>query len=196
MTFTTLEKAHTCFIEIKKSKFIAKASPIDSVASAMKFIEENKDLDATHNTWAYKLGREYRFNDDGEVGGTAGKPILNAIERQELDKVVVMVIRYYGGTKLGVGGLLRAYGGAASECLKDAIKLVVKPKTIVLIKISFDLLGVAYKIFDKFNLTKLNENYKADGVELTSEIEVDKLELFKKNLRDSSLGKALVKSDL
>ncbi|CAM5191071.1 YigZ family protein [Oligella ureolytica] len=66
--------------------------------------------------------RDYRFNDDGEPGGTAGRPILAAIEGRDLTNIVVLVIRYYGGIKLGTGGLVRAYGGTAAKCLHDCAK--------------------------------------------------------------------------
>src|SRR5690625_735670 len=79
--------------EIKKSRFIAIARPADTVAQAMAFIEERSVPDARHNCWAYKIGDNYRFSDDGEPGGTAGRPILQAIEGQECDFVAVLVIR-------------------------------------------------------------------------------------------------------
>ncbi|RMS63569.1 Thymidylate synthase [Pseudomonas syringae pv. aceris] len=87
--------------EIRKSRFITLAAPIASPADAQAFIEQHSDLNATHNCWAWKLGGQYRSNDDGEPGGTAGRPILAAIEAQEFDQVVVLVIRWYGGIQLG-----------------------------------------------------------------------------------------------
>lgn len=107
---------------IKKSLFIVQAAPVFTTAEALQFIETHSKADATHNCWAYRIGGEYRFNDDGEPGGTAGRPILAAIEGRELNNIVVLVIRYYGGTKLGTGGLVRAYGGTAAKCLHDAPK--------------------------------------------------------------------------
>ena len=82
----------------------------------MRFFAANSDPEATHNCWAYKIGQEYRFNDDGEPGGTAGRPILQAIEGQGMDRVAVLVVRWFGGVKLGAGGLVRAYGGCAANC--------------------------------------------------------------------------------
>ena len=76
--------------EIRKSRFITLAAPISSAAEAQAFIEQNSDLNATHNCWAWKLADQYRSNDDGEPGGTAGRPILAAIEAQEFDQVVVL----------------------------------------------------------------------------------------------------------
>ncbi|MGU7895871.1 IMPACT family protein, partial [Escherichia coli] len=87
---------------------------------ALAFLEAQREPQATHNCYAYKLGNLYRFFDDGEPTGTAGKPILHAIEAQGLDRVVVLVVRYFGGIKLGAGGLVRAYGGVAAEALRRA----------------------------------------------------------------------------
>ncbi len=83
-------------------------------------MQQISNTTATHNCWAYRIGQDYRFNDDGEPGGTAGRPILQAIEGQGVDRVVVVVTRWYGGIKLGAGGLARAYGGTAAECLRLA----------------------------------------------------------------------------
>ncbi len=89
----------------------------------MVFIKHQQDLQASHNCWAWRYGAEYRFSDDAEPAGTAGKPILLAIDGQACDRVVVLVTRWFGGTKLGTGGLMRAYGGAAAKCLHQAEKI-------------------------------------------------------------------------
>jgi len=127
MTFTLTDEA-SCEEEVRKSRFLALAAPVSSVEAALAFIERGRVPTATHNCWAWKLGNQYRFNDDGEPGGTAGRPILAAIEGQDCDQVVVVVIRWYGGIKLGTGGLVRAYGGCAARCLQQADKqpLVVR----------------------------------------------------------------------
>jgi len=109
--------------EIRKSRFITLAAPITSAQEAQAFIEQHSDLNATHNCWAWKLADQYRSNDDGEPGGTAGRPILAAIEAQGFDQVVVLVIRWYGGIQLGTGGLARAYGGGANKCLQTAERI-------------------------------------------------------------------------
>ena len=106
--------------EIRKSRFLARAAPVASVAEAQAFIAAASDPGASHNCWAWKVGNQYRFNDDGEPGGSAGRPILAAIEGQAFDQMAVLVIRWYGGIQLGTGGLARAYGGSASKCLQAA----------------------------------------------------------------------------
>lgn len=109
--------------EIKKSRFVAVAAPIDSEAAAKAFVAAQADPGANHNCWAWRLGQTYRFSDDGEPSGTAGKPILQAIDGQNLDRVVVLVTRWFGGVLLGSGGLMRAYGGTAALCLRGAEKV-------------------------------------------------------------------------
>jgi uncharacterized YigZ family protein len=108
--------------EIRKSKFVANAANVASQAAALDFLERISDQNATHNCWAWRIGQRYRFNDDGEPAGTAGKPILQAIDGQSIDNVIVVVTRWFGGIKLGAGGLMRAYGGCAAECLRQAEK--------------------------------------------------------------------------
>ncbi|KRE99545.1 thymidylate synthase [Frateuria sp. Soil773] len=111
--------------EIKKSRFLAQAAPVDTAEQALAFVRAAGDPAATHNCWAYRIGQDYRFNDDGEPGGTAGRPILQAIEGQGIDRAVVLVTRWYGGIKLGAGGLVRAYGGTAAECLRRAARVPI-----------------------------------------------------------------------
>ncbi|KAE9466211.1 hypothetical protein C3L33_01864, partial [Rhododendron williamsianum] len=90
------------------------------------------------------VGDQYRSNDDGEPSGTAGKPIHSAIVSSGVDRVMVVVIRYFGGIKLGTGGLVRAYGGVAAECLKNSTTVLVKSKVQLGMEVPFDLLGVVY----------------------------------------------------
>ena len=97
--------------EIQKSRFIAEAAPVASEEEALAFLAENREPEATHNGYAYKIGLLYRFSDDGEPSGTAGKPILHAIEAQGLDRVAVLVVRYFGGVKLGAAPPPQARAG-------------------------------------------------------------------------------------
>lgn len=106
--------------EIKKSRFMAIAGAVDTDDAAKAFVAAHADPAANHNCWAWRIGQSYRFNDDGEPSGTAGKPILQAIDGRGLDRVVVVVTRWFGGVLLGSGGLIRAYGGTAALCLRHA----------------------------------------------------------------------------
>jgi len=122
---TTLAQPGEYQETIKKSLFLALAAPVADAQAAMDFIASRSDADATHNCWAYRVGDQYRFNDDGEPGGSAGRPILQAIDGQQCDRVAVLVIRWYGGIKLGTGGLVRAYGGCAANCLRLAPRVEI-----------------------------------------------------------------------
>ncbi len=113
-------------IEVKKSRFIARATKVTDRQSALDFVEQAKQdfPDARHHCWAYLLGNptsasSAAANDAGEPSGTAGKPILNVIQHKGIGDVIVVVIRYFGGIKLGVGGLVRAYSGAAESVLSQ-----------------------------------------------------------------------------
>lgn len=118
----TLSEAAASRQDIKKSQFVASAAGVATEEAAKAFLASHADLSANHNCWAWRIGQTYRFSDDGEPSGTAGKPILQAIDGQALDRVVVVVARFFGGILLGSGGLMRAYGGTAALCLRTAGK--------------------------------------------------------------------------
>ncbi|KAG6474433.1 IMPACT family member in pol 5'region-like isoform X1 [Zingiber officinale] len=168
--YTTLSARVSCEREIKKSKFIAIATRISDDRSAQSFLSEFRDPRATHNCWAYKLGDQYRSNDDGEPSGTAGKPIYSAIESSGLDRVMVVVIRHFGGIKLGTGGLVRAYGGVASECLKGAATCLVKPKARIGMEVPFELLGAVYHQLQHFQAEDIKQDYETgnDGTTMVT----------------------------
>uniref|UniRef100_A0A0E0QKA5 Impact N-terminal domain-containing protein n=1 Tax=Oryza rufipogon TaxID=4529 RepID=A0A0E0QKA5_ORYRU len=177
--YTTLVGRVSCEREIKKSKFIAIAAPVPDERAAMSFLNEVSDPRATHNCWAYKLGEQFRYNDDGEPSSTAGKPIYSAIISSGIDMVMVVVIRYFGGIKLGTGGLVRAYGGVASECLKDAPTCLVKPKARVGMEVPFDLLGTVYHQLQHYQAEDIKQDYDTgkDGtVMVMFKLEYEKIE--------------------
>ena len=119
----TLATPATHRTEIRKSVFVANAAPVDRVDAALAWIARVGTRDATHNCWAYRIGAQYRFNDDGEPSGTAGRPILEVLRHHDLDGVLGAVVRYYGGVKLGAGGLVRAYTDAIASALLDAPRI-------------------------------------------------------------------------
>lgn len=104
------------------SRFLALVRPIADVGEAAELLERAKSEhpDATHHCWAYRVGETQRFSDDGEPGGTAGRPMLEVIIKRDLDHVAAVVVRYFGGKKLGAGGLVRAYSGAVAKALDAA----------------------------------------------------------------------------
>lgn len=177
--FTTLQHKVTFEKEIKKSKFIAIAGPISDQNSAMSFLSQVRDPRATHNCWAYKVGDQFRSNDDGEPSGTAGKPIQSAIDSSGIDRVMVVVIRHFGGIKLGTGGLVRAYGGVASECLRNAPTCLVKTKVPMGLEVPFDLIGVLYHQLQSFHVEDIKQDYDTgkDGITMvTFKVDFDQAE--------------------
>jgi uncharacterized YigZ family protein len=123
--FKTIRRRVRTEIKVQGSRFIATAASVSSKQEADRFVEEmRKEFhSATHNCYAYRIGtdtHQFRFNDDGEPAGTAGKPILASIDRLVLTDIVIVVTRYFGGTKLGTGGLARAYAEAAEGVLAGA----------------------------------------------------------------------------
>jgi len=124
-------------VEIKKSRFLAQAAPASSAEAAMAFVDSLRDNGGGHHCWAYRIGQAYRFNDDGEPSSSAGKPILAAIDGQGFNRAVVVVTRWFGGIKLGVGGLIRAYGGTATQCLQQAARQPIVPVTCMTLHCDF-----------------------------------------------------------
>jgi uncharacterized YigZ family protein len=178
--------------DIRKSRFITLAAPIDSTAEAQAFIDQFSDLAASHNCWAWKLGDQYRSSDDGEPGGTAGRPILAAIEAQDCDRVVVLVIRWYGGIQLGTGGLARAYGGSANKCLQQAEKKPLVSRTPYACECTFSELAlVKLRVAEAHGLID-NENYTANGVELQLALVPASVETLTRQLADISRGRLVL----
>ncbi|MBD8571924.1 YigZ family protein [Pseudomonas syringae] len=178
--------------EIRKSRFITLAAPISSPTDAQAFIDQHSDLNATHNCWAWKLGDQYRSNDDGEPGGTAGRPILAAIEAQGFDQVVVLVIRWYGGIQLGTGGLARAYGGGANKCLQQAARVELVNRLPFNLECSFSELAlVKVRLAESGGLVEA-ENFTANGVEMSVAIGPGHVENFQRQLADLSRGRIVL----
>jgi uncharacterized YigZ family protein len=150
---------------IRKSRFLARAGSIAGAADAMAFIAQVSDPAATHNCWAYRLGNEYRFSDDGEPGGTAGKPILQAIEGQACDRVVVVVTRWFGGVKLGTGGLVRAYGGCAAQCLRLADRTELVAYRYARVSCTFAEMPVLRARLGELGVRIEDEAFTAEGVD-------------------------------
>jgi uncharacterized YigZ family protein len=166
MNVSTLEMLWEFSEEIRKSRFHAIAGPIASPEQAQAFLRTHADLQATHNCWAWKLGAQYRSSDDGEPGGTAGRPILAAIETQACDRVMVIVTRWYGGIQLGTGGLARAYGGCANKCLQQAPKRPLVVRTPARCSCAFNELALVRLRVAEAGGEIIGERFDATGVDL------------------------------
>ena len=173
-------------LEIKHSRFIAHAAPVDDGTQALAFLHQVTVPEATHNCWAYRCGGEYRSSDDGEPAGTAGRPILAAIDGQGFDRVMVVVIRWYGGIKLGAGGLVRAYGGTAAECLRAAPRLPLVPLSRIRVRAGFGDLGALHAALAAHDALKRDESFDADGAVLEIELPSEAVDALKTRLRDAT----------
>ncbi|CAO3411560.1 FIG000605: protein co-occurring with transport systems (COG1739) [Azospirillum largimobile] len=179
--------------EIKKSRFLVQAAPADSEEEARRFIAESSMPDAGHNCWALRVGDVYRFSDDGEPGGTAGRPILQAIEGQEMDRVVVVVSRWFGGILLGAGGLVRAYGGTAASCLKAAARDPIVAYATLSVACAFADEARIRSSLGGFPGTRVETTgFTPDGVQLHVTLPRDRADAFIRLVTDISRGQAAV----
>ncbi len=139
MLVYTLSSAVSAELEIRKSRFIAHALPVEDRPAAMAALRclRAEHPAATHVCWALLAGGQAGMSDDGEPSGTAGRPILEVLRHHDLDGVLAVVVRYYGGIKLGAGGLVRAYTEAIAAALLDAVRMERIPQASVLIEISY-----------------------------------------------------------
>lgn len=167
-SYKTILKEGYFLFEEKKSRFIARAKPVLSEQEAIDFIQSIKTScwDATHNCYAYSIDADslyQRYSDDGEPQGTAGLPMLDIIRKKELQNVVVVVTRYFGGTLLGAGGLVRAYSKACAGGLEDGGEILVMPCLKLKIPIEYHLSG-------KLQNMLLNEGFIITQTEYTEEV--------------------------
>ncbi len=167
-TYKTVLKEGQFLLEEKKSRFISRAKPVFTEQEAIDFIQSIKSTcwDATHNCYAYSIETEslyQRYSDDGEPQGTAGLPMLEVIKKKGLQNVVVVVTRYFGGTMLGAGGLVRAYSKACAGGIEDAREIVVKPCHKLKIPIEYHLSG-------KLQNMLINEGFVISETEYTHEV--------------------------
>ncbi|OBY74955.1 MULTISPECIES: IMPACT family protein [Acinetobacter] len=174
--------------EIKKSRFQAIAAVVENEQQVKNFLEEHKDLSTTHQCWAWKIGHQVRFNDDGEPSGTAGRPILATIEGNELTNVIVLVNRWYGGIKLGTGGLVRAYGGCAGQCLLLAEKIeLIEKKEIRFACLFNEWAIIQYELMQQ--QIEYQEQYTETGVVIEARVQVHQIEPLRLKLQDVSRGR-------
>ena len=178
--------------DIKKSRFQAIAVPVANEQDVKDFLEISKDISTTHQCWAWKIGNNVRFNDDGEPSGTAGRPILATIEGNELSNILVLVNRWYGGVKLGTGGLVRAYGGCAGQCLLQAEKIELIEKK----KVSFSCQFNEWTIFQyELNQQQIEfqQDYTATGVDVIALLQIHQIEPLSLKIQDVTRGREQLK---
>ncbi|PWF25261.1 IMPACT family protein [Corticimicrobacter populi] len=190
VTYTLLE-ACTYQEDVRKSRFLGWAAPVASIDEAMAFFAAHSVVDATHNCWAYRIGPLYRFNDDGEPGGTAGRPILQAIEGQGFDNVAVLVVRWFGGVKLGAGGLVRAYSACAANTLRQGKRQEVIPAMQVRCRCLYTDLARVQARLAQAGVRTLDEQFDAEGVQLRLDVPLAVASELAVAVADISRGQAL-----
>ncbi|MBB5702878.1 putative YigZ family protein [Ochrobactrum daejeonense] len=192
----TISRIETYSQEIKKSRFLAIAAPVTSEQAAKDFLQRHSDPTATHNCWAWRMGQNYRFNDAGEPAGTAGKPMLAAIDGQKVDNVVVLVTRWFGGILLGAGGLMRAYGGTAATCLRLAEKTEIIPMIGFALACDFsDHALLKARLNAVENLAIAQENFTGTGVEIAGVMPIAVQEDVARLVTDLTRGKSVIAFD-
>ncbi len=149
-------------IKVKGSRFIAAIFHAETKESAEEqvLILKKTNYNATHNCFAYRIdGNLFRYSDDGEPSGTAGKPILQTIDGQNINEVLCVVTRYFGGTKLGTGGLIRAYSEAAAEALKQ-LRLKVKVRSeLIRLGLHYEQENIIRNLLNEFNGKIVDSDY-------------------------------------
>lgn len=188
-TTTTLACEASLQQEIRRSRFVARAAPVDTAEDAAAFVARVGERDASHNCWAWRIGASYRFSDDGEPGGSAGRPILAAIDGQGLDRVVAVVTRWFGGIKLGVGGLARAYGGCAAECLRLAARRELVERVEVRVRCGFAEAPLLYSRLAEFDAQRLSEQASSDGMSLAVDVPGERIDALASFVRDITRGR-------
>lgn len=176
---------------VNRSRFIGRCFPVDSEEAALCLLGDirKKHWDATHNCFAYRIGENAaaRFSDDGEPGGTAGKPIMDVLTGRELTNVLCVVTRYFGGILLGAGGLVRAYSKSAAEAVAKAGVVSYLPGTILDIPMDYSRYG-ALEGFIRANAEVRNVTF-AQNVVVTVAVEDTNLLKFMKEVTERSDGR-------
>jgi len=172
-TYRTVAEGASASFTVQGSEFVGHVAPADSVTAAEAFVERVRESydDATHNVPAYRIRegdstlgsgllREHS-SDDGEPSGSAGKPVLNVLQGREVENVVCVVTRYYGGTNLGVGGLVRAYGRATKEALDAAGVIEERPHERATVTVAYDDSGTVRGVLESESV-EFDATYEAD----------------------------------
>ncbi|MBP2623430.1 YigZ family protein [Streptococcus oricebi] len=193
MDYKTIKQDGRVQEEIKRSRFICSVKRVTSEQEAREFIAaiKKEHYRATHNCSAFIVGEKAqikRSSDDGEPSGTAGVPILTVLEKQDLTNICVVVTRYFGGIKLGAGGLIRAYAGSASLALKELGLVQVKEQVGLLLSLSYSQYQELANFLKQENLEEHEPEF-TDKVTCSLFVNPDQEEALKANLIDFFQGK-------
>ena len=183
--YFTIDKEYESVTVIERSKFICRIKPISDEKSAKNYLTEiiKKETGATHNCYASVLEGEtvFKFSDDGEPHGTAGQPMLEVLKGNGLKNVMAVVTRYFGGIKLGTGGLVRAYSGAVSECVKKAEIIEKVYSSIISVTVDYNLYPKIPKTFSKSGGKVISTDF-GNEVNVVFAVPVDNKEILEDEL--------------
>ncbi|MCQ2417447.1 MAG: YigZ family protein [Oscillospiraceae bacterium] len=188
--YTTPAESCESSITEKRSEFIARIFPVETVEACMQAIDavKAKHHKARHNVWAYRLrDGSSRYSDDGEPQGTGGIPVLSVLQKAEIEDVCCVVTRYFGGVLLGASGLTRAYSSAASEALKNAEMLHYCEAYRVRYIIPYADYGTVTYLISDFGVIDAGSEF-AENVTLLFDIRMDRFEAFKKRFTEAFNG--------
>ena len=192
--YKTVYKGGVGEIEEKKSRFIASIEPVTSEEEAVAFFNKKKKeyWDARHNCTAFTIGQKHentRCNDDGEPSGTAGRPMLDVLLREDIHNVAVVVTRYFGGTLLGTGGLVRAYQKSVQEGLKNSVIIARHKGCKLAITTDYIGLGKIQYILASKDITTLDTEY-TEGVCIHTMVPSDQLAALQNDITQGTSGQA------
>lgn len=195
-TYRTIESEATATLKVDGSRFLAEAVPVAHREAAEERIEavREREHQATHHCTAYRLGVEgddFHYNDDGEPSGTAGRPILRRIDARDLTNTLVVVTRYFGGTELGTGGLMRAYRDAADAALDRAPIAERVVRVPVHLRFAYDDTAPARQVLRQFD-TAVQDSTYTDVTELTVGVRASEVKAFVEAFTNALSGRGRV----
>lgn len=191
MAYTTVARSAEHRETIRASRFLALARPVADEAAARRVVDEARTAlpDAHHHCSAWRIGQRLAADDDGEPGGTAGRPMLEVLLKRDLDHVVVVCVRWFGGTKLGAGGLVRAYGGSVAKALDAAGTRFVPDTLRGRVHVPYPRLDVVHRLLDGWpQLRKGDADFGPDGAVVPIELLADDVDALRARLADVSAG--------
>lgn len=198
-SYWTIDQSAQVEIKVKGSRFLGFAARASNKEQAERIVSERSEryFDATHNCFAYVVGLDaagpFRYSDDGEPSGTAGRPILDAIQGRGLTETVCVVTRYFGGTKLGTGGLVRAYGRCAQETL-DACRIVQRFRTRRFrLRFAYELTGSVMPVLSKYQAAVRDTQYGEETV-LDVEVRLSLAGRLEEAIRNGSGGRVSIQT--
>jgi uncharacterized YigZ family protein len=193
--YYTIGKAATLETKVRGSRFIAQVEWVETTERALEVLRaiQKKEHAATHNCYSYRTGfgskQEIKYSDDGEPSGTAGKPIFDCIAGRQLTNVIVVVTRYFGGTKLGTGGLARAYSEAAVKALNEAGTKTIYLTDSITVSFNITYYDRIHKLVQSFE-AKVNESEFNEAVKLKLSVRKSRTNDLKSRIINLSHGRA------